>query len=104
MNHRITALAAITAAPLLMAAGCVPTPGWEGTGTIVELEHINPDHDNGDIESDGLEVTVITENGREDNAMFAPTGKCEDALNLGDTVTLDQVIEHCGPADWSDDD
>lgn len=104
MNTRTTALTALAFSPLLMAASCMPTPGWKGEGTIIELEHLTPEREGAGIESDGLEVTVLLDNGQEGNAMFAPTDKCEDALTLGQTITLPYAINACGPADFSDDD
>lgn len=93
----LTALAGLT------LTGCA-APGWEGSGTAIEVEFIAPEREASTVDADGLEVTVMLGNGQEANAMFAPSQDCAENIVLGRNYTLTEVEKHCGPADYSTDD
>lgn len=97
MNHRIAATITLAA---LALTGC-SDPGWEGTGTVVELEYLTPELEGREVDHDGLDITVLNENGNEESATVedcTPT-----ALALGDRVTVADVTRLCGPLDHSTD-
>lgn len=104
MKLRTFALTALAVSPLLMASSCMPTPGWDGSGTAVEVEFIAPEREASTVDADGLEVTVMLGNGQEGNAMFEPSQKCAEKIVLGRNYTLAEVEKHCGPAGFSTDD
>ena len=99
-RHTIAAIAGLAT---LALTGCA-APGWEGSGTAIEVEFIEPEREASTVEADGLEVTVLLGNQREGNAMFAPSQDCAEEIVLGRNYTLAEVEEHCGPADFSTDD
>lgn len=100
MNRPALATTALTA---LLLTGCT-TPGWEGTGTAIEIEFLQPEREANTVDADALEITVMLGNGQEANAQFNPTQDCAEHVVLGRNYTLADIEEHCGPAEFSTDD
>lgn len=98
-----TAAAAALALAALTLTSCAD-PGWEGTGTVTELEFIEPEREADTVDAEGLEVTVMLRNGQEATAMFVPSQECAERVVLGRNVTLADVEKHCGAPDYSTDD
>ena len=102
MNHRRTAALALAAGAALGLAGCAG-PGWEGQGTIVELELMEYDHSGHRLtETEALEVTVITDRGTETSVEVM--AECVEYLRVGQTLTRDQLVSECGDLSYSTDD
>lgn len=97
---RTAAALALAASPLLIAAGCME-PGWKGKGTVIELEYMKPEREGRTIDHDGLEITVLTDNGQERSVMVED---CDPGqIILSDTVTVEDVTARCGELHHSTD-
>jgi len=96
-----TAALALTALAGLTLTGC-STPGWEGTGTVTELEYMTPEREGSAIDHEGLEITVLTDRGTE--ASVHVEDCAPDKLRLAQKLTVAEVEKHCGPIGYSQDD
>lgn len=98
MNRTRTAATATLTA--LALTGCAP--GWEGTGTVVELEYMTPELEGTTIDHDGLEITVITDTDREEAVQVED---CDPGqIILGDRITVTDITTRCGELSHSTDD
>lgn len=104
MNRRkiAAATALVLGTPALLANSCAG-PGWEGDGTIVELELMEYESDGHRLtETEALEVTVVYGNQRE--AAVEVEAECMHHLAVGQTLTRDILVAQCGDLSYSSDD
>lgn len=97
--HRLPATALTTLTLALTGCG----PGWDGPGTIVELELIDHETNGHRLTNPGnLEVTVATDNDTEASVEVRP--ECVRDLEIGQTLTETDLTTLCGDLNHSTDD